>query len=188
MVKARSLTELQWSALNEAVYAVGPVKENLRITEIMYHPVNTAEQNEPNEEFIELKNISSETINLNLVKFTNGIDFTFPSLELAPGEYTVVVQDANAFEARYSMEQYSEINIAGQYTGRLANNGERVKLQDAIGQTILDFKYEDNWYDGTDGQGLSLTIVDSANSDPNSWSEKEAWRASNVVGGSPGKD
>ncbi|MBN1844101.1 MAG: CotH kinase family protein, partial [Sedimentisphaerales bacterium] len=39
VVKARVLNNVtQWSALNEAVYAVGPVAESLRITEIMYHP------------------------------------------------------------------------------------------------------------------------------------------------------
>ncbi|MBN1844098.1 MAG: CotH kinase family protein, partial [Sedimentisphaerales bacterium] len=39
VIKARVLSDLaQWSALNEAVYAVGPVAESLRITEIMYHP------------------------------------------------------------------------------------------------------------------------------------------------------
>jgi len=143
-----------------------------------------AELNDPNEEFIELANIGTETINLNLVKFTNGIDFTFPSLELAPGEYIVVVQDRDAFKARYG----TEINIGGEYTGRLANNGERIRLEDAIGQTILDFSYKDGWYDSTDGQGLSLTILDETNSDPNSWGEKESWQASSHNGGSPGRD
>jgi len=58
-----------------------------------------------------------EKINLNLVSFTNGIDFTFPSINLAPGEHIVVVQDRNAFKARYG----TSINIAGQYSGRLEN-------------------------------------------------------------------
>jgi hypothetical protein len=79
-VKARVLNGDTWSALNEVVFAVGPVADNLRITEIMYHP------QEPNEEFIELTNVGAESINLNLASFTDGIDFTFPSVELAPGE------------------------------------------------------------------------------------------------------
>ncbi len=185
-LKARKLSGSTWSALNEAIFAVGPVADNLRITEIMYHPQGPAGQDDPNEEFIELKNIGAETINLNLVKFTNGIDFTFPSAVLAPGEYVVVVQDSNAFEARYSTEPGTEINTAGQYTGKLANNGERIRLEDAMGQTILDFKYKDGWYDGADGQGLSLAIVNPANPDTNSWGEKESWRAGTVIGGSPG--
>ncbi len=183
-LKARALENSTWSALSEAVFAVGPVADNLRITEIMYHPQSPAGQNDPNEEFIELKNIGTEAINLNLVRFTNGINFTFPSVELAPGEYVVVVQDCNTFETRCS----TDINIAGQYTGRLANNGERIRLEDSIGGTILDFKYKDNWYDGTDGQGLSLTIADSLNPDIQSWDSKSAWRPSNIIGGSPGTD
>jgi hypothetical protein len=183
-IKARVLSGSTWSALNEATYAVGPVVENLRITEIMYHPQSLTEPNDPNEEFIELTNIGSETINLNLVKFTNGIDFTFSGLELDPGEYVVVVQDFVAFEARYG----TGINIAGQYTGKLANNGERIRLEDAVGQTILDFSYKDGWYDGTDGQGFSLTIIDPTNPDPGGWNEKDSWRASVSIGGSPGWD
>ena len=57
-VKARVLSGDTWSALNEAVFAIGPVAENLRITEIMYNPP------EPNEEFIELQNIGTETIKI----------------------------------------------------------------------------------------------------------------------------
>jgi hypothetical protein len=183
-IKARALNGSTWSALNEATYAVGPVVENLRITEIMYHPQSQAGQNDPNEEFIELTNIGAETINLNLVKFTNGIDFTFPSVELAPGEYIVVVQDIEAFEAQYG----TGVNIAGQYTASLANNGERIRLEDAIGQTILDFSYKDGWHDGTDGQGFSLVIIDPLNTDPADWDDKDSWMAGTNIGGTPGWD
>ncbi len=183
-VKARVLSGNTWSALNEAIFALDPVVENLRITEIMYHPQALTDAGEPNEEFIELTNIGTETINLNLVRFTNGIDFTFPSLDLAPREYIVVVQDREAFEAQYG----TEIVIAGQYDGRLNNAGERITLEDALGQTILDFNYSDGWRSLTDGEGFSLTIIDPANPDLNSWDHKDAWRASVYIGGSPGWD
>ncbi|MGB2806207.1 MAG: CotH kinase family protein, partial [Sedimentisphaerales bacterium] len=51
-VKARVLDGVAWSALNEAIYAIGPVAENLRITELMYHPRFTGNLNDPNEEYI----------------------------------------------------------------------------------------------------------------------------------------
>jgi hypothetical protein len=184
-VKARVLSGSTWSALNEAIFAIGPVAESLRITEIMYHPPDTNEPNDPNEEFIELKNIGSQTINLNLVRFTNGVNFTFPSLELAGGQYVLVVKDQAAFSSQYP--DFSGV-IAGQFSGSLANDGERIRLEDAIGQTILDFKYSDNWRDITDGDGFSLTIVNAASPDPNSWGEKDSWRASAFYGGSPGWD
>ncbi|MHC4657515.1 MAG: chitobiase/beta-hexosaminidase C-terminal domain-containing protein, partial [Planctomycetota bacterium] len=49
-VKARVLDGITWSALNEAIFAVDPVVENLRITEIMYHPLFTGNINDPNKE------------------------------------------------------------------------------------------------------------------------------------------
>ncbi|MHC4726543.1 MAG: lamin tail domain-containing protein, partial [Planctomycetota bacterium] len=177
-VKTRILNGRSWSALTEATFAIGPVTNNLRITEIMYNPFI------PNTEYVELKNIGTETINLNLVKFTNGIDFTFPNMELAPNEYVVVVQDRQSFETRYGQR----INIAGQYSGKLNNAGERIKLQDAVGQTILDFDYKDGWRSITDGDGFSLTIIDPVNTIPYDWNEKNSWRASTYLSGSPGED
>jgi len=177
-VKARVLSGSTWSALNETVYAIGPVAENLRITEIMYNPPD------PNEEFIELQNIGTEPINLNLVSFTNGIDFTFGGIELATGEHIVIVQNKNLFKARYG----TNVNIAGEYSGMLNNAGERIELQDAIGNTIQNFRYRDGWRSITDGDGFSLTIIDATNPDLSSWDEKDSWRPSAYIGGSPGSD
>jgi hypothetical protein len=178
LVRARALRGTTWSALNEAAFAVGPVADNLRVTEIMYNPPD------PNEEFVELTNAGAETIDLNLVSFTDGIDFTFPSLDLSPGEYVVVVRDKGVFEARHG----GGVNIAGQYSGSLNNAGERISLQDAIGQTILNFRYGDGWRSITDGEGFSLTVKDPTTPDPAGWDEKDSWRASAYAGGSPGAD
>jgi len=184
-LKARALSGSTWSALNEAVFAVGPVAESLRIAEIMYHPQDTNDPGDANEEFIELQNIGPGPINLNLVRFTNGIDFTFGDLELAAGGHVVVVKNHTVFAAQYP--GFSGV-IAGEYSGSLENRGERIELADAIGRTIQDFKYSDDWRPITDGEGFSLTIIDPANTDPNSWGEKDSWRASAYNGGSPGED
>ena len=183
-VKARVLDSGDWSALNEAIFAIDPLVENLRITEIMYHPQDTGDPNDPNTEFIELKNIGPNTLNLNLASFTNGIHFTFPYMTLAPDEYVVVVKDTNAFTAKYGTGP----NTAGQYTGRLDNGGERIRLEDAIGQTILDFSYNDDWRPNTDGDGFSLTIINPTSADVNEWNCKNGWRPSAFVNGSPGAD
>jgi hypothetical protein len=183
-IKARVFSG-SWSALNEATFGVGPVAENLRITEIMFHPRETGDPNDPNEEYIELKNIGGEAINLNLVEFTNGIDFTFGDIELGAGEYAIVVRNRSAFEAQYP--SFSGI-IAGEYSGSLNNGGEEIDLEDALGVEIHDFDYDDDWRPHTDGEGFSLTIIDPTNPDPNSWDEKDSWRASVYPGGSPGED
>jgi hypothetical protein len=177
-VKARVLSNRTWSALNEAIFAVGPVAENLRITEIMYNPAD------PNTEFAELKNIGAESINLNYVSFTNGIDFTFPDIDLAPGEYILIVEDVDAFTNKYG----PDMNVAGQYTGSLNNGGERIELLDAAGTTILDFKYSDNWFTITDGMDFSLVVIDPLNAEPSSFSDKSTWRPSSSPGGSPGTE
>ena len=181
-VKARVLvpgnTYSPWSGLAEAVFAVGPVAESLRISEIMYHPAD------PNTEFIELTNIGAETVNLNLVTFTDGVEFTFPSVELAPAEYFLVVEDPNAFEAKYG----PGLPIAGAYAGSLSNSGEQIEFQDAAGQTIQSFRYRDGWHHTTDGEGFSLTVKDSAATDPNALDQKASWRPSTTSGGSPSSD
>jgi len=184
-VRARAKSGGTWSALNEAVFAVGPVAESLRITEIMYHPRNTGDPDDPNEEFIELMNTASTAINLNLVKFTNGVDFTFPSVDLGAGKLILVVKDQAAFAAQYP--EFAGL-IAGQYSGSLSNAGERIELQDALGQTIHNFRYSDDWFATTDGLGFSLTIRDPNSADPNDWDSRAGWRTSARAGGSPGFD
>lgn len=177
-VKARVYTGLEWSALNEAVYEIGNLTDKLRITEIMYHPI-VAEA-----EYVELKNISSGPINLNCVKFTRGIAFTFGSETLAAGDTVLVVRDLDVFEATYGPGRH----VAGQYSGALDNSGERIRLEDARGNAILDFSYKDGWRSITDGDGYSLTFINPAASAPHSWQHKDSWRASAYVNGSPGWD
>jgi hypothetical protein len=171
-----------WSAVHDVVFAVGPVVESLRVSEIMYHPAETGSPDDPNTEYIELINIGAETIDLNFVRFSDGVDFNFPSTQLAPGGYCLVVKDAAAFQARYG----SELPVAGEYSGSLANDGETITLLDAASRTIQSFRYDDKWHDRTDGKGYSLTLTDPTNPDLESWSRKSAWRASTRTGGSPG--
>ena len=190
-VQARVLSGSTWSALNEAIFAVGPVAENLRITEIMYNPQslgllteNINILDDPNTEFIELKNIGTQSINLNFVRFTNGIEFTFPDVDLAPGEYILIVEDIDAFTNKYG----PSLNIAGEYFGSLNNAGERIELLDAAGSIIHDFKYSDGWFNITDGMDFSLVVIDPLNTDPSAFSDKSTWRPSTGPGGSPGAD
>ncbi|MHC4462754.1 MAG: hypothetical protein ACYS30_15195, partial [Planctomycetota bacterium] len=119
-IKARVLDGGTWSALNEATFAVGPVADNLRITEMMYHPLDTNSPDDPNAEYIELTNIGPETINLSLAQFTEGIRFTFPSLELASGEFVLLVKDRAVFDSRYTGVPPA-VDILSPYEGRLAN-------------------------------------------------------------------
>lgn len=185
-VNARALNGGEWSALHEATFAVGSVAESLRITEVMYHPEHPPVESGLNEEefeYVELQNIGGESINLSMVSFVNGIDYTFDSLEVAAGEYVLLVKNETAFRLRYL--GFNGV-IADEYLGGLDNDGDRIELVDAGGTVIHNFRYGDGWFDITDGGGFSLTIRDPLNSDPLSWDNKAGWRPSASVGGTPG--
>jgi hypothetical protein len=181
-VKTRARSGAVWSALNEAVFAVGPVAQSLRLSEIMYHPADTGNRDDPNTEFIELTNVGAGSVNLSLVKFTDGVEFVFPDFDLAPGGYCLVVKDLAAFTARYG----PGLPVAGQYTGSLSNSGERIELCDAAGEVSHSFRFEDHWFDSTDGGGFSLTLKDPRTADPAALGDKSLWRPSANPGGSPG--
>src|SRR5437588_5380644 len=137
-------------------------------------------------EYVELKNIGPTPLDLTGVRLTNGIYFNFTSsavTNLAPGATVLVVKNVAAFTARYG----SGLNIAGEYTGSLDNAGETLRLEDALGEKILEFTYNSSWYPLTDGLGFSLVIVNE-NTPWSAWGDKESWRASGEMGGSPGTD
>ncbi|MGB6220513.1 lamin tail domain-containing protein, partial [Haloferula sp.] len=177
-----------WSALTEAVFIVEPAP--LAITEIMYHPrppQGAAEDDYSTSdfEFIEIQNTSEAPCNLVGVKFLDGITFDFANQSLAAGAYGVLVRNLEAFKARYP--NWAALNILGHFEGQLSDGSEKLELgYDAPGVAALaEFEYEDNWYPATDGEGFSLVLGDSQ-SDPSSWNQRDAWRHSAGVDGSPG--
>ncbi|MBN2128581.1 MAG: lamin tail domain-containing protein, partial [Sedimentisphaerales bacterium] len=151
--------------------------DGLRVTELMYHDSQGDDR-----EYIELQNIGVETLDLTGVRFTGGVEFTFPPMQLASGRYVVVVADRAAFESAYG----SNIPIAGQYGGRLSNGGEDVVLQLALPweAAILRFGYDDSWYPATDGGGSSLTIEDPAAAAV-TWNASGNWHPSVPSPGGP---
>jgi hypothetical protein len=185
-----------WSGVSKARFSLhaGAQAGTLVITEINYHPLRpTAEEQIVNPnfdredfEFIELRNIGAAILDLTGVQFTNGITFSFTDSDvvlLDPGERVLVVKNEEAFMARYGDVD----NVAGVYEGFLDNSGEHLRLEDATGEVILDFTYEDEWHPLTDGFGFSLVILNEGAAG-NTWGERESWRASTAVGGSPGLD
>lgn len=164
-----------------------PILEDLRITEIMYNPADGSDY-----EFIELKNIGESTLNLDNVSFTDGITFEFQNSDvtsLAPEAFVLVVKNRSVFTSRYPAVANL---IAGEYSGKLANDGETLKLEDFLNGTILEFTYNDSrsWPLAADGAGHSLIPLDSAlqagRIGPLDYGKN--WRASSYINGSPGLD
>ena len=180
-VRTRSFDGNEWSALSEAVFVTAPPAspENLVISEIYYNPSGDPEVTE----YLELMNISGETISLAGVVFNGGITFAFPDdAVLGAGERLILVADPDGFEAAFG----NGLPVAGTYAGRLDNGGETISLLATEGAVIQNFQYDDRapWPLPADGDGFSLSLIAPAgNPDPG---EAANWRSSLAAGGSPG--
>jgi len=166
------------------------IAADLRITELMYNPPQMAGDtfaDNDEYEFIELKNTGTHTLDLSGVSLTDAVTFDFadsPVTSLDPGRFVLVVRNQTAFLARYGADLVPL--IAGEYVGKLANEGETVRLVDFSAGTMAEFQYNDRagWPIEADGAGHSLVAVAETGS-PN---DEDYWRASTYVGGSPGAD
>jgi len=151
--------------------------KGLRVTELMYHAEEGSDF-----DFIELQNITDVTLDLTGVRLAEGIEFAFPPMTLAPGEYVVVVSDLTAFRSVYG----GNARVAGSYSGNLSNGGEDVVLQLPwpLEAAIMRFTYSDQWYPSTDGAGRSLVIVDPM-ADVITWSQADNWQPASPAPGRP---
>jgi hypothetical protein len=177
-----------WSAPTDALFITEPTP--LVVTEMNFNPAPPTPTEQAagvvdNEEFefLELKNVGSDPLDLTGVRFTDGIEFTFGATILPAGAHVVVVKNLNAFALRYGPGLR---NIAGEYDGNLANEGERIALVTGLGESPMDFTYDD-WYDLADGEGYALTIVNSLG-DGETWSLRDSWRPSDYALGTPDGD
>jgi hypothetical protein len=182
-IKARTLRSNAWSTLTHGAYTQAAVRESLRVSELMYHPFDSGAPNDPNLEYIELLNTGDGPINPALVRFTDGVQFQFPSMILGAGERVLVVRDWSAFAAHYD----SDLPVVGQYDGRLDNGGEWIEIRDAAHTIIQRFRYHDDWHPQTDGEGYALVAINPHHPDPNVLSQAEHWHAGSAFGGTPGR-
>jgi hypothetical protein len=193
LVNARLLSGTTWSALTSEQFSTNAAVTpgSVAITEINYNPSDpsaaelaiNANFTADDFEFIELRNISNQPIELTGAKFTAGITFSFPATNgptLTPGQNLVLVKNTAAFQARYG----TSIPIGGVFTASLANGGEQITLSTAANQVLVGFEYADtgDWPGRADGDGSTLTIIDAAG-DP---ADPDNWRSSTEYGGSPG--
>jgi hypothetical protein len=194
VLKARTLCPghplSSWSGLTSTCYEADACEYELRITEIMYHPVDPDPFDsigQDDYEFVEITNRGPLTVNLGGSRFTDGIEFAFPNLDLAPGKYLVLAKDPTALQTQHPTLPADAV-VLGPYGGRLSNSGERLRWEDHTGAVIHEFFYEDSWYPLTDGRGFSLTGIEPSSDHLQELSLRQSWRASTILGGSPGWD
>jgi hypothetical protein len=174
-----------WSPLIEPEYVAGvPASAaNLVISKIHYHPASALGL----EEFVELMNIGALNIDLSNVRFTIGIEFSFPfGYLLAPGARVVIVRDMAAFTAAYPGVPAGQIAGVFANASSLNNSGERLQLLGANNVMIRDFTYGDAspWPTSPDGDGPSLVLMRPEKNPDHAIAGN--WRGSVPLTGAPG--
>ena len=138
----------------DIVVSVGP--EEVVISEIMYHP----EIELAREEFVELYNRCAYPVDLEgwIVEGIGNLTFD-AGTTIGPGEYLVLAEDADGFEAAYGFAPdhvYTE--------GTLDNGGEVLRVVTANGFVADEVPFGDvpPWPVTPDGLGPSLEVIDPA--------------------------
>ncbi|MCZ6793748.1 MAG: CotH kinase family protein [Planctomycetota bacterium] len=186
-VRARLLLGAStWSGLVEATYAVELLP--LVVTEVMYNPAAAADGvfSRSSFEFLEVMNLGDREVSLEGVRFTGRLRFQFSEGRvpvLRPGELVVIARNEEALASRYDT---NGMLLAGRYTGTMSNNRMTLTLEGPLGEQLLEFTYDDDWYPETDGGGPSLVVV-NPRADRAAWNDPANWRVSLEPGGSPGR-
>ena len=182
---------------------IGPVV----INEIMYHPPGIGTNDNTDDEFIELFNVSDKAVALfdaaqppNTWSIVGGVNYVFPTnVVLAAGEYLLVVNFhvtnqlmlAN-FRAKYGVG--GGVQVFGPYAGKLDNGADLIDLRKpatpingVFPNVLVDevhFKDSAPWPKGADGFGLSLQ-----RKDPTIFGGEPAnWMAAPPTAGAPSAD
>ncbi|HEX2748067.1 MAG TPA: lamin tail domain-containing protein, partial [Verrucomicrobiales bacterium] len=191
----------RWSRWSEAVQFVTGApdvtlyQQTLVVSEVNYHPGPTTQAERDAGfldselfEWLEIKNTGAQPVDLTGIRFTKGINFDFPAGWTVPADgFALVVKDLNAFHQRWGTDHDSI--IAGTFgTDNLKNSGEEIKLSYGAGTVVRSFSYTDTdpWPAAADGTGRTLVLI-APNTRPDH-ALPESWRASALMGGSPGAD
>ncbi|HEX5651955.1 MAG TPA: lamin tail domain-containing protein [Chitinophagaceae bacterium] len=151
------------------------------ITEIMADP--TPLVGLPNYEWIELRNHSSDPLNLRQWRIgdENGLSGAFPDFIIPPDSAVIICSNS----AAAALLPYGQVIAVSSFPS-LDNDAELIFLRTATGMTMHALRYEKSWYANELKQegGWSMEMIDSNN--PCSGSNN--WIASNdMKGGTPGR-
>jgi len=145
---------------NNSAIAIGDIV----INELMYDPFSGNDD----DQYIELYNKGTNTINLAGWQFTAGVTFTFPSVNLAPNGYLVVAESKTNLFVKYT--NLNSGNTVGNFGGKLSHNGELVQL--SMPQTLytntpilvaedqVSYGTGGRWGEWSSGGGSSLELID----------------------------
>ncbi len=135
------------------------------INELMYDPISGNDD----DQYIELYNKGTNTIDLSGWQFTAGVTYTFPANStIAPNGYVVVGKNTAELFANYT--NLSTANTYGNYSGKLSHDGELVVLarpESYFGTNTIYVEEDEvtygtggRWGQWSGGGGSSLELID----------------------------
>jgi hypothetical protein len=138
---------------------------DIAINELMYDPISGNDD----DQYIELYNQGTNTVNLAGWQLSSAVTFTFPSVNLAPGGFVVVGRNTLNLFAKYP--NLNTGNTVGDFSGKLSHNGERLVL--SMPQTLntntpilvaedeVTYGTGGRWGEWSAGGGSSLELKDT---------------------------
>lgn len=141
----------------------------LVINKINYNPgTSTPFPVSNDQEFIEIKNTETTTVNLTGIYFRElGITYKFPNAStIAAGQSLFLASNPATFQSKHGIAAF------GQFTRNLSNSTQKLVLADGFGNTIDTVEYLDSApWPNADGNGnyLQLISTDLDNSLASSW-------------------
>ncbi len=129
-------------------------------------------QRDSPESWVELFNRSTNTVSLSGWKLSDAITFDFATNQtIAPGGYLVVAKDP-----AFLQTLYPGLTVLGPFGKSLSHNGDRILLEDPLGNPADDVHYypDGRWPRPAHGGGSSLELRDPRADN----AQAEAWAAS----------
>lgn len=155
-------------------------KTGLVISEIMYNP--SARTDGRNVEYVEIYNTQEFSENIGGFSISGSIQYTLPAgVTLAARSYLVIAPNPADMQTVFGLGK-----VYGGFTQALPNDAGVVQLRNAQGAVLLTVPYNSThpWPVAADGTGHSLVLARASLGER----DGNAWSASSLVGGSPGRE
>ena len=144
-----------WASPTESFTTPDALAAQVVINEIHYNPADETSA----EEFIELYNPGTTSLDLSGWSLTDAVEFTFPPGTTIPANgYLVVAEDPGTLLSIYG------VTAIGPWSGGLRNDGEEIDLRDGSGtlQDQVDYGSGFPWPTGAQGGGGSMELLNAA--------------------------
>ena len=137
--------------------------------------------------FVELYNRGHATVDIGGWALTGGAFYELPrGWKIKPGEFLAIAEDASLLR-----RLHGNIDVTGNWSGRLGRDGDLVRLVDARGNLVceVDYRCGGDWPELTHGAGSSMELIHPAldGSLPSAWrdsdeSTRSEWRTYSCSG------